>query len=198
MLSPRSSAKPCQFVLPRGDSSSPSKSFPINSHSKITSPFPPSFRYAHCIDLASNRDTCPTILQVKRIRLPIIRNGDAVPAILTMHRSLPMAVLLLPDLVLAARIVLEFSAILASAVGEVVAGAGGVGAAVNGLAVAGAGGPDLGTRVEAFFERGSSFSRYFWGGCRGGSRQGENGHSGEEGSSNGILKMYLSLYGRAR
>ena len=69
-----------------------------------------------------------------------------------MHRSLPIAILVLPDFILAAAVVLELGTVFAAAVREVVAYARGVGAAVDRLTVAGAGGPDLGVDGGAFGE----------------------------------------------
>ena len=67
-----------------------------------------------------------------------------------MHGRLPVAIRVLPHFILAAVVVLEFGTVLAATIGEVVAGARAIGAAVDGLAVAGAGRPDLGAGDDAF------------------------------------------------
>ena len=61
-------------------------------------------------NLAGDEYTRPTVAQVEG-SIGIIRNRDAVPSILRMHRCLPTAVLVLPHLVLAAGVVLEFGPI---------------------------------------------------------------------------------------
>lgn len=70
-----------------------------------------------------------------------------------MDRSFSIAILVLPDLVFAPAVVLELGSVLAAAVREVVASAGRVGAAIDGLAVACAGSPGLGVGGNALAER---------------------------------------------
>lgn len=69
-----------------------------------------------------------------------------------MDRSLPLAVLALPDLVLAVAAILEFGIVFAAAVGDVVASSGRISAAIDGLAIAGARGPGLSSSGDALVE----------------------------------------------
>ena len=69
-----------------------------------------------------------------------------------MHGSPPITILVLPNLVLASAVILELGPVLSSSVGEIVASAGRVRAAEDGLRIAGARGPDLGAGIETFVE----------------------------------------------
>ena len=141
-------------------------------------------------NLANNGNTSPTIPQIENPVL--VSNPNTIWPILGMDRSLSIAILVLPDFVFATAVVLKFGAVLAAAVREIVAYARGVGAAVHGLAIAGAGGPDLGVGSDALVER-SMLGARLRGGFGGwyGSGHGGNGEDGHEGFERGQLVFVM-------
>ena len=137
-------------------------------------------------NLANDGNTSPTIAQIENPVL--ISNANTIRSILGMDRSLSIAVLVLPDFVFATAVVLEFGTVLAAAVREVVAYARRVGAAVHRLAIAGAGGPDLGVGSDALVECSMLEARPrggFGGWYRSG--HGRNSEGGHEGFESGQL-----------
>lgn len=131
-------------------------------------------------DLAHDGDGGTALGEVKRVGGPIVGDGDAIPSRLPVDGGVALAVLPLPHLVLAEAAVLELGTVIAAAVREVVAGAGGVGAVEDRIAVAGARAVDLRANVEALFElRGGRLGFSFGGG--GGHGKGEKGESRKDG-----------------